>query len=65
VHRTSAGVRPHFRDSGPNGGFGIWWFCPLIPALAGNASRWALSVKITAWLVRESFQPLSGVWVGR
>jgi hypothetical protein len=43
VHRTSAGVPPHFRDSGPNGGFGVWWLCPPIPALAGNACRWALS----------------------
>jgi len=23
----------------PNGGFGVWWFCPPIPALAGNANR--------------------------
>jgi len=23
VHRTSAGRWPHFRDSGPNGGFGV------------------------------------------
>jgi len=38
-------------------------FC-LVPPPAANASRWALSVKITAWLVRESFQPLSGVLVG-
>jgi hypothetical protein len=33
-----AGIRPHLRDSGPNGGFGVWWLCPPIPALAGNAS---------------------------
>jgi len=23
----------------PNGGFGVWWFFPLIPALVGNACR--------------------------
>jgi toxin HigB-1 len=41
VHRTSAGIRPHFRDSGPNGGFGAWWFSNCqFPALAGDASRW-------------------------
>jgi len=37
------GRGPHFRDSAPNGGFGVWWFCPPNPALAGNASRWAAS----------------------
>jgi hypothetical protein len=42
VHRTSAGFRPHFRDSGPNGGFGVWQLFPPNPALAGNASRWAV-----------------------
>jgi len=41
VYRTSAGIRPHFWDSAPNGGFGVWWFFPLSPALAGNACRWA------------------------
>ena len=41
MHRISAGIRPHFRDSGPNGGFGIWWLFPPNPALAGNACRWA------------------------
>jgi hypothetical protein len=41
VHRTSAGIRPHFRDSGPNGGFGVWWLLPPNPAAAGNACRWA------------------------
>jgi len=40
MHRTSAGIRPHFRDSGPNGGFGVWWLLPPNPALAGNACRW-------------------------
>ena len=25
----------------PNGGFGVWWFPPPNPALAGNACRWA------------------------
>jgi len=45
VHRTSVGVRPRFRGSGPNGGFGVWWLCPPGPALAGNASRWAAYVK--------------------
>jgi hypothetical protein len=44
VHRTSAGVRPHLRDSGPNGGFGVWWLYPPNPALAGNACRWALLI---------------------
>jgi len=39
VHRTSAGFRPHFQGFGHNGGFGIWWFFPPNPALAGNASR--------------------------
>jgi hypothetical protein len=36
------GFRPHFWVSGPNGGFGIWWFFPPNPALAGNACRWAV-----------------------
>jgi len=39
VHRTSAGIRPHFRDSAPNGGFGVWWLFPPNPALAGNTCR--------------------------
>ena len=30
-----------FGEAAQNGGFGAWWFCPPIPALAGNASRWA------------------------
>ena len=38
-HRTSAGLRPHFRGFGPDGGFCVWWFFPPNPALAGNASR--------------------------
>jgi hypothetical protein len=33
--------RRTFGDSGPNGGFGVWWLYPPNPALAGNASRWA------------------------
>jgi hypothetical protein len=33
-----------FRVAAPNGGFGVWWFCPPIPALAGNACRWALAL---------------------
>jgi hypothetical protein len=45
VHRTSAGIRPHFRGFSPNGGFGVWWLCPPHPALAGNASRWARPCK--------------------
>jgi tetratricopeptide (TPR) repeat protein len=28
-------------EGGPNGGFGVWWFLPPNPALAGNACRWA------------------------
>ncbi|MCJ7734216.1 MAG: hypothetical protein MUP11_06685, partial [Anaerolineales bacterium] len=31
--------RPHFRDSAPNSGFGVWWLFPPSPALAGNANR--------------------------
>jgi len=31
-----------FGEGGPNGGFGVWWLCPPIPALAGNACRWAV-----------------------
>jgi len=54
VHRTSAGRWPHFRGRGPNGGFGIWWFFPPNPALAGNACRWALDVKVAILLVGES-----------
>jgi len=54
VHRTSAGRWPHFQISGPNGGFGVWWFFPPSPALAGNASRWALDVKVAILLVGES-----------
>jgi len=34
--------RSSFREAAPNGGFGVWWFCPPSPALAGNACRWAL-----------------------
>jgi hypothetical protein len=45
VHRTSAGRWPHFWDSGPNGGFGICWFSPPSPALAGNACRWAVDAE--------------------
>jgi hypothetical protein len=30
-----------FREAAPRGGFGVWWFFPPNPALAGNASRWA------------------------
>jgi hypothetical protein len=45
VHRTSAGRCPHFRDSGPNGGFGVWWLCLPSPALAGNAYRSALRLE--------------------
>jgi len=26
-----------FGVAAPNGGFGVWWLCPPIPALAGNA----------------------------
>jgi len=29
-----------FGEAAQRGRFGIWWFCPLNPALAGNASRW-------------------------
>jgi len=32
------GIRQHFRGFCPNGGFGVWWFSPPIPALAGNAN---------------------------
>ena len=45
MHRTSAGRCPHFRVSGPNGGFGVWWLSPPTPALAGNACRWAACPK--------------------
>jgi len=31
-----------FREAAPKGGFGVWWLCPPIPALAGNACRWAV-----------------------
>lgn len=31
---------PHFRDSAPNGGFGVWWLCLPNPVLAANASRY-------------------------
>jgi len=31
--------RRTFRESGPNGGFGLWWLYPPHPALAGNACR--------------------------
>jgi len=41
VHRTSAGAAHTFGVVAPKGGFGIRWFFPPIPALAGNASRWA------------------------
>ena len=34
VQRTSAGRWPHFRDSGPNGGFGVWWFFALFYSTA-------------------------------
>jgi len=37
VHRTSAGAAHTFGEGGPNGGFGVWWLFPPIPALAGNA----------------------------
>jgi len=30
-----------FEEAAPKGGFGVWWFCPPTPALAGNACRWA------------------------
>jgi demethylmenaquinone methyltransferase / 2-methoxy-6-polyprenyl-1,4-benzoquinol methylase len=36
MHRTNAGFRPHFRDSAPNGGFGVWGLFQPIPALAGT-----------------------------
>ena len=38
MHRTSAGILPHFRGVCSEGGFGVWWFYPPNPALAGNAS---------------------------
>lgn len=40
MHRTSADIHPYFRGRGPNGGLGVWWLCPPLPAFAGNASRW-------------------------
>jgi len=43
-----------FGEGGPNGGFGVWWLCPPHPALAGNACRWALVVKVAILLVGES-----------
>jgi len=51
VHRTSAGICPHFRGFCLNGGFGVWWFFPPNPTLAGNASRWAAAPPIQ--LIRE------------
>jgi hypothetical protein len=51
VHRTSAGIRPHFRGSGPNGGFGVWWLYPPIPALAGNAC-WPCSLRSRRAIMR-------------
>jgi Leucine-rich repeat (LRR) protein len=39
VHRTSAGVPPHFRDRGPKRRFSVWWLCPPNPALAGTLPR--------------------------
>jgi len=41
VHADKCGLCPHFWGFSPNGGFGVWWFFPPNPALAGNASRWA------------------------
>jgi hypothetical protein len=39
VHLTSAWLCPHFRGSGPIGGFGVWRFHPPNPALTANACR--------------------------
>ena len=30
------GHSPTLSGFGPNGGFGVWWLCPPIPALAGT-----------------------------
>jgi len=32
--------RRTFGEAAPNDGFGVWWFCPLNPALTGNACHW-------------------------
>jgi len=46
--------RRTFREGGTNGGFGIWWFCPPNPALAGNACRWPASFKIISFFISTS-----------
>jgi hypothetical protein len=51
MQRTSEVIRPHFWGFSPNGGFGIWWFFPPNPALAGNASRWTAAPLVQ--LIRE------------
>ena len=35
-----------FGEAAPRGGFGVWWFCPPIPALAGNACRWPAPFRV-------------------
>jgi len=43
------GVARTFGLAAPNGGFGVWWFFPPTPALAGNACRWAaMPIRIAA-----------------
>jgi len=54
VHADKCGLCPHFWGFSPNGGFGVWWFFPPNPALAGNASRWALMFFTTKCLDKIS-----------
>ena len=42
-----------FGEAAPRGGFGVWWLHPPIPALAGNACRWALPCKTLNLKINE------------
>jgi len=50
-----------FGEGGPNGGFGVWWLCPPIPALAGNACRWHAPRKAKR-IFESQFRFIVKVW---